>query len=94
VPHAQVPTSPDPWYVIRTHSRQEFRAEDNLQSGGIEVFLPRISVERSSQRHRRAKVAPLFPQYLFARFHPETRLNDVTFTRGVQALCAWPAISR
>jgi transcriptional antiterminator RfaH len=31
---------------------------------------------------------PLFPQYLFARFDPGTRLHDVAFTRGVQSpLC-------
>ncbi len=82
MPHAQLlPSTPD-WYVIRTHPRQEFRAEQNLQTGGIEVFLPRISARRA---RRRADVAPLFPQYLFARFEPGTRLHDVSFTRGVQA---------
>jgi transcriptional antiterminator RfaH len=82
MPHAPLlPSTPD-WYVIRTHPRQEFRAEQNLQTGGIEVFLPRISARRS---RRPAEVAPLFPQYLFARFEPGTRLHDVSFTRGVQA---------
>jgi transcriptional antiterminator RfaH len=71
--------------VIRTHSRQEFRAEHQLQSGGIEVFLPRISALQSRRAPRHAEIAPLFPQYLFARFEAEARLHDVTFTRGVHA---------
>jgi transcription antitermination factor NusG len=84
VPHTDPRTPLDFWYVIRTHPRQEFRAERNLQSGGIEVFLPRISARRSRDGHR-TELAPVFPQYLFARFEREARLHDVTFTRGVQA---------
>jgi transcription antitermination factor NusG len=76
---------PEAWYVIRTHPRQELRAERNLQSGGIEVFLPRIAGRRSSRARREIEPAALFPQYLFARFVSETRLHDVLFTRGVQA---------
>lgn len=75
--------SSDAWFVIRTHPRQEFRAEQNLVKGGIEVFLPRVLGRKSSVRP--AEAAALFPQYLFARFNPEVRLHDVIFTRGVQA---------
>jgi len=32
-----------------------------------------------------SRIAPLFPQYVFARFEPAARLHDVLFTRGVQA---------
>lgn len=85
MPHSDLERSADLWYAIRTHSRQEFRAEHNLQAGGIEVFLPRTSARRSCHGRRLAEIAPLFPQYLFARFEPEARLHDVTFTRGVQA---------
>jgi transcriptional antiterminator RfaH len=73
------------WYVIRTHPRQEFRAAQNLQAGGIDVFLPRMSARRSRCGQRHTESVPLFPQYLFARFDPEVRLHDVAFTRGVQA---------
>jgi transcription elongation factor/antiterminator RfaH len=73
------------WHVIRTHAKQELRAEQNLRAGRIEVFLPRMAVRRTRRDHRYSEVVPLFTQYLFARFDPETRLHDVTFTRGVQA---------
>lgn len=74
-----------PWHVIRARARQEVRAEQNLQSGGIEVFLPRTRGSRLNVRCRSIKVMPLFPQYLFARFDL-SRARDVAFTRGIQTI--------
>jgi transcriptional antiterminator RfaH len=71
------------WYVLRTHHRQESRAEDNLAQGRIETFLPWLRVR---SRRRRPDREPLFPQYLFARFELQASLHDVTFTRGVQSV--------
>jgi len=85
VPDVQTHPRPEFWFVLRTHPRQEFRAEHHLQSGGIEVFLPRVSARHSRRAARLGEIAPLFPQYLFARFDLEARLHDVIFTRGVQA---------
>lgn len=81
----RMPVPINAWYVIRTHWKQEFRVEQNLRAGGIEVFLPRVYAGRSWFGQRQIEIAALFPQYLFARFDPETRLCDVLFTRGVQA---------
>jgi transcriptional antiterminator RfaH len=77
--------SAEAWYVIRTHAKQEFRAEHNLQAGRIEVFLPRMAARRTRRDQHYTEVVPLFPQYLFARFAANARLHDVLFTRGVQA---------
>jgi transcriptional antiterminator RfaH len=77
-------TSDQRWHVLRTHPRQEFRTEQNLQAGGIDVFLPCVAPDPTGRGHAR-KIQPMFPQYLFARFQAEARLNDVSFTRGVQA---------
>ena len=85
MPDVHTYTAPGFWFVLRTHPRQEFRAEHNLRSGGIEVFLPRVSARHARRVARLGDTAPLFPQYLFARFDLEARLHDVTFTRGVQA---------
>jgi transcriptional antiterminator RfaH len=85
VPDVPLVSSPHDWYVIRTHQRQEFRAEQHLRAGGIEVFLPRMAARRSRRDQRYTEVVPLFAQYLFARFEPTGRLHDVLFTRGVQA---------
>lgn len=75
-----------PWYVVRTHPRQEIRAQQNLDAGGIETFLPKMHGRRSRRGAGEMEGAPLFPQYLFARFDLRMRLRDVSFARGVQAL--------
>ena len=53
------------WYVIHTHSHQEFRAELNLKNQGYSVYLPRYSGIRSHARKIEKIVKPLFPRYLF-----------------------------
>jgi transcription termination/antitermination protein NusG len=55
------------WYVVHTHSRHEAKVELGLQSRGLEVFLPRITV-RSRRRDRSQLIeVPLFSGYLFVR---------------------------
>jgi transcriptional antiterminator RfaH len=73
------------WHVIRSHSRQEERAELNLQRGQIETFLPWVR-PRPSARTKSPQREALFPQYLFAKFDPQARLHDIGFTRGVQGI--------
>lgn len=73
------------WHVVRSHSRQEARAEFNLRTGQIETFLPWVR-PRPRSRSRAAEREALFPQYLFAKFDPEQSLHDISFTRGVQAV--------
>jgi transcriptional antiterminator RfaH len=74
------------WLVVRTHPRQERRAEENLRFGNIETFLPQMPAPRSRRSRKVQFGTPLFPQYLFARFDPHVRLHDVCFTRGVQTV--------
>ena len=75
------------WHVIHTKVREEFRALENLQNQGYEVFLPTCQVQRKQQQAIRLVTEPLFPRYLFIR------LSDVTSnwfpirsTRGVSEL--------
>jgi transcriptional antiterminator RfaH len=78
------PTVSD-WYVIRSHQGQEWRAQANLSLGSIETFLPCVRTASRRDANRSGREA-LFPQYLFARFHADMSLHDVTFTRGVQSV--------
>ena len=75
------------WYVIYTKVREEFRAQENLQAQGFEVFLPTCQVQKKAQGKIKLVVEPLFNRYLFIR------LSDVTSnwfplrsTRGVSQL--------
>ncbi len=75
------------WYVIHTKVREEFRALENLQNQGYEVFLPICQVQKKSHGKIKLATEPLFSRYLFIR------LSDVTSnwfpirsTRGVSSL--------
>ncbi len=70
------------WYALRTRSRHEKRVWAELESRGIEVFLPLIG-RRSRWKDRTVQVQwPLFPGYCFARFPWQQRLRVLT-ARGV-----------
>ncbi len=75
------------WHVIHTKVREEFRALENLQAQGFEVFLPTCKVQKKSQGKIKLAIEPLFNRYLFIR------LSDVTSnwfpirsTKGVSQL--------
>jgi transcriptional antiterminator RfaH len=79
------------WYVVQTHSRQEFRAEENLKVSGVETFLPKVR-ERQYKPFTNIPtlvVKPLFPRYLFARFRINSAFRKVCFTRGVHSVLSF-----
>jgi transcriptional antiterminator RfaH len=72
------------WHVIHTKAREEFRAFENLQNQGFEVFLPTCQVQKKMRGTIKPLTEPLFSRYLFIR------LSDVSgnwfpirSTRGV-----------
>jgi transcriptional antiterminator RfaH len=75
------------WHVIHTKVREEFRALENLQNQGFEVFLPTCQVQKKQQGKIKLATEPLFSRYLFIH------LSDVSgnwfpirSTRGVATL--------
>jgi transcriptional antiterminator RfaH len=77
-----------PWYAIRTHPKQEARAESNLRAWQLEIFAPAFRESRWNQANSSTShsIKPLFPQYIFARFDLESMLQKVRFTRGVHSV--------
>ncbi len=72
------------WYAIRTRSRHEKVVAQQLETQGINVFLPLLSeVRKWSDRHRQIETA-LFPGYTFVRiaYSSSDRLR-VLQTHGV-----------
>jgi transcription termination/antitermination protein NusG len=62
------------WYAIWTRSRHEQVVRDQLESKGVEAFLPTVT-RWSRWKDRKKKIDwPLFPGYCFARFDPRERL--------------------
>lgn len=76
------------WYAVRTHPRQEDRAELNLRSWQVETFNPRMREQRYNEFSGKPinLNKPLFPRYIFARFEVDRLLHKIWYTRGVQSV--------
>ena len=55
------------WYVIHTKVREEFKAFENLQNQGFEVFYPLARLKKVMGKIKLA-IEPLLSCYLFIRF--------------------------
>ncbi len=61
------------WFGICVHSRCEFRVRDELEWRGFENFLPVYRVRRRWSDRVKTLEYPVFPGYLFCRFHSGER---------------------
>jgi transcriptional antiterminator RfaH len=74
------------WYLLRTHTKQEKRAESNIISCGIETFLPSFR-DKSVNPYSGAityQIKPFFSGYFFARFEAEKMYKKIKYARGVR----------
>ncbi len=76
------------WHLVRTHPKQELRADFNLKTLNVETYVPMYKLAARSQYATQTThtVKPLFPRYVFARFRINDLYHKVKFTRGVQEL--------
>jgi transcriptional antiterminator RfaH len=75
------------WYCARTKPKHEHIAAANLRKNlKLEVFNPRLRLDRATQRGAVRSVEPLFPCYLFVRCVIEDKLNEIQHTNGVSSL--------
>ena len=63
------------WFAIRTSPRWEFRASSELALRGLETYLPLRHVKRNWSDRVKIIDQPLFPGYLFGRFHLADRVR-------------------
>ena len=63
------------WFAIRTSPRSELRASSELFLRGIENYLPTRRVKRNWSDRIKIIDEPLFPGYLFGRFHLDDRVR-------------------
>ena len=64
-----------PWFGVRVKPRSEFRVSGELLLRGFEAFLPAHQVRRRWSDRFKVSEEPLFPGYLFCRFHPWDRVR-------------------
>jgi transcriptional antiterminator RfaH len=75
------------WYCARTKPKHEHFAAAHLRRNlNLEVFHPRLRVERATQRGVMRVLEPLFPCYIFVRCVLEEKLNDIQRSNGVHSL--------
>jgi transcriptional antiterminator RfaH len=75
------------WYCARTKPKHEHIAAADLRKNlELEVFLPRLRIERATQRGAVRVIEPLFPCYIFIRCMIEERINEIRHTNGISSL--------
>ena len=74
------------WYCARTKPKQEHFAAAHLRRNlNLEVFHPRLRLERATQRGLVRVVEPLFPGYVFVRCVLEESMNDIQHSNGINS---------
>lgn len=74
------------WYVVNTKPKNEDRAAGNLLGGGIEVLSPKLRLRKYKEGRFVHYVEPMFPGYIFVKFHPVNDFRLVKYTRGVKTI--------
>jgi len=75
------------WYCARTKPKHEHFAAAHLRKNlNLEVFQPRLRVERATQRGVMRVLEPLFPCYVFVRCVLEECLDEIQHANGVHSL--------
>ncbi|MCT6593038.1 transcription/translation regulatory transformer protein RfaH [Pantoea dispersa] len=78
------------WYVLKTKFAQEKKAEAHLSNQRVESWLPLYHDRRLSGGRVSARLEPLFPGYIFARFDPEEiHTTTIRATRGVATIVSF-----
>ncbi len=75
------------WYSARTKLKHEHIAAANLRKHlGLEVFFPRLRLEKMTRRGLVRVVEPLFPCYIFARCVMAECINEIQHTSGISSI--------
>ena len=75
------------WYSARTKPKHEHIATASLRRHlALEVFFPRIRLEKPTRRGLVRVMEPLFPCYIFIRCVVEDCVNDIQRVSGVSRL--------
>jgi transcriptional antiterminator RfaH len=75
------------WYCARTQPKHEHIAAGNLRARlALEVFNPRLRIERATRRGVVRVVEPLFPGYVFVRCNLSEQIDQIRYVYGVSSL--------
>ncbi|WP_437615815.1 transcription/translation regulatory transformer protein RfaH [Erwinia sp. V71] len=72
------------WYLLYCKRGQLLRAKEHLERQSVHCLSPMIAIEKIVRGKRTTVSEPLFPNYLFIEFDPETiHTTTISSTRGV-----------
>lgn len=77
------------WYLLRTKSRQEARAEDNLRRQGYHCYCPSMTAQKIRQGRRVDVEEIMFPGYLFIWLSDGNNWSPIRSTFGVLGMVAF-----
>ena len=78
------------WYSARTKPKHEHIAAANLRKNmGLDVFSPRLRLEKLTRRGMVSVTESLFPCYIFVRCVLEEQLGDIQHTVGVSRMVSF-----
>src|SRR5881275_3170981 len=84
---AQLPHCDQAWYCARTQPKHEHIAAGNASRRlGLEVFHPRLRLERATRRGVVRVVEPLFPCYVFIRCNLAANFDQIRYLTGISSL--------
>lgn len=69
------------WVAVMTYSQAEFTAAKDLQSKGVEVYLPLLHCKDKRYKSQEAE-KPMFPCYIFAHIN-KLQIYNTRTARGV-----------
>jgi transcription antitermination factor NusG len=78
-----VERAPFNWYALRLRAQREFQVFGDLETLGIEAFLPTWKERVKWSDREKTAVRPLFPGYVFIRPKNVDELHRALMTRGV-----------
>jgi transcriptional antiterminator RfaH len=79
------------WYAVSVKPHHETHAQRSLQRLEVETFCPQLKRARIVRRKHETTITPLFPGYLFARFHFQKDYRAVSYARGVRKIVEFGA---
>ena len=78
------------WFLLKTKTRQEKRAMENLGRQHAECYCPEVLVEKVFRGKKSQVVEILFPGYIFVNLrNPASSAHSVKNTRGVQSFVSF-----
>ena len=72
------------WYCVHTRPQREKQVVEQLAKlSSVEVYFPRLQLQKTIRRVRRQVIEPLFPRYLFCRFDIAFSYRAVRYAHDV-----------